>query len=219
MEKRISDKKSRNFIFRRYGYIRPIIDREKKDQEPCYYKDKYGEFEGFKYYMETVSTSVVEFIMYSLPDFHDMDSDEEENMVDSLLGAFDDMFFNEIEEYYFNFDCGEYFQNLSTIYESVSHQVLRRLRRIQEVRDTIEFQMEIQDPCDFEDSEEFADFCIGEGLSFFYGDENYEREDDVFADENDNEDSGREEIEQMMYEEYFDKLVKFWDEIVKYGNC
>jgi hypothetical protein len=108
---------------------------------------------------------------------------------------------------------------LSTIYESVSHQVLRRLRRIQEVRDTIEFQMEIQDPCDFEDSEEFADFCIGEGLSFFYGDENYEREDDIFADENDNEDSGREEIEQMMYEEYFDKLVKFWDEIVKYGNC
>jgi hypothetical protein len=102
------------------------------------------------------------------------------------------------------------------ITETQSKTLLKRLRRIQEVRDTIDFQTEIQDPCNFEDGEEYADFCIGEGISFFYGDENYEREDDTFADEDENEDSGREEIEKLMNEEYYDYLVKLWEEE---GNC
>ena len=102
------------------------------------------------------------------------------------------------------------------ITETQNKTLLKRLRRIQEVRDTIEYQMEVQDPCNFEDGEEYADFCIGEGISFFYGDENYEREDDIFADEDENEDSGREEIEKLMNEEYYDYLVKLWEEE---GNC
>jgi hypothetical protein len=102
------------------------------------------------------------------------------------------------------------------ITETQNKTLLKRLRRIQEVRDTIDFQTEIQDPCNFEDGEEYADFCIGEGISFFYGDENYEREDDTFADEDENEDSGRELIEQLMNEEYYDYLVKLWEED---GNC
>jgi hypothetical protein len=102
------------------------------------------------------------------------------------------------------------------ITETQNKTLLKRLRRIQEVRDTIDFQTEIQDPCNFEDGEEYADFCIGEGISFFYGDENYEREDDTFADEDENEDSGREEIEKLMNEEYYDYLVKLWEED---GNC
>ena len=102
------------------------------------------------------------------------------------------------------------------ITETQNKTLLKRLRRIQEVRDTIDFQTEIQDPCNFEDGEEYADFCIGEGISFFYGDENYEREDDTFADEDENDDSGREEIEKLMNEEYYDYLVKLWEEE---GNC
>jgi hypothetical protein len=87
---------------------------------------------------------------------------------------------------------------------------LKRLRRIHEVRDTIEFQMEIQHPCNFEDGDEYADFCIGEGISFFYGDEGYERTDDTFNDET--EDYLRDYITDMMYTEYFDELVALWDE-------
>jgi hypothetical protein len=87
---------------------------------------------------------------------------------------------------------------------------LKRLRRIHEVSDTIEFQMEIQDPCNFEDGDEYAEFCIGEGLSFFYGDEGYERTDDTFNDET--EDYLRDYITDMMYTEYFDELVALWDE-------
>jgi hypothetical protein len=97
------------------------------------------------------------------------------------------------------------------ITETQNKTLLKRLRRIQEVRDTIDYQTEIQDPCNFEDGEEYADFCINEGISFFYGDENYEREDDTFADEDENEDSGREEITQLMNGEYYGELVSLWD--------
>ena len=97
------------------------------------------------------------------------------------------------------------------ITETQNNALLKRLRRISEVRDTIEYQMEIQDPCNFDDGEEYADFCIGVGLSFFYGDENFEREDDIFADEDENEDNGRFQIEQLMIDKYFDKLVSLWD--------
>ena len=97
------------------------------------------------------------------------------------------------------------------ITETQSKALFKRLRRIQELRDSIEYQMEIQDPCNFDDGEEYADFCIGVGLSFFYGDENFEREDDIFADEDENEDNGRFQIEQLMIDKYFDKLVSLWD--------
>ena len=98
------------------------------------------------------------------------------------------------------------------ITETQNESLLKRLRRVQEVRDTIEFQMEVQDPCNFDDGDEYAEFCIGQGLSFFYGDEDYEREDDMFADEDENEDNGREEITQLMTDEYYDELVSLWDE-------
>jgi len=98
------------------------------------------------------------------------------------------------------------------ITETQSKTLLKRLRRIQELRDSIEYQMEIQDPCNFEDGNEFAEFCIEEGLRFFYGDEDYEREDDIFADEDENEDSGREEITQLMNDEYYEEFVNQWDE-------
>ena len=98
------------------------------------------------------------------------------------------------------------------ITETQNEALLKRLRRVQEVRDTIEFQMEVQDPCNFDDGDEYAEFCIGQGLSFFYGDEDYEREDDMFADEDENEDNGREEITQLMTDEYYDELVSLWDE-------
>ena len=97
------------------------------------------------------------------------------------------------------------------ITEKQSKALLKRLRRLQELRDSIEYQIEIHDPCNFEDGNEYADFCIGEGLSFFYGDDGYEEEDDIFADEDENEDNGRFQIEQLMTDEYFDKLVSLWD--------
>ena len=109
------------------------------------------------------------------------------------------------------------YNQINGLYESITPEELKRLRRIQEVRNTIEFQTEVQDPCNFEDGEEYADFCIGEGVSFFYGDEGYEREDEIFQDEK--EDHLRDEITDMMYEEYFDYLSNLWNEDKDNYDC
>ena len=109
------------------------------------------------------------------------------------------------------------YSQINGLYESITPEELKRLRRIQEVRNTIEFQTEVQDPCNFDDGEEYADFCIGEGLSFFYGDEGYEREDEIFKDEE--EDHLRDEITDMMYEEYFDYLSNLWNEDKDNYDC
>lgn len=108
----------------------------------------------------------------------------------------------------------------------------QRLRRIQEIRDSIDYQTEIQDPCNFEDGEEYADFCISEALCFFYRDENCEDDEDDEDDEDYDEDEDeprtkkdsiyidddypeRDEVTNLMYEEYYDYLVSFWEE----GDC
>jgi hypothetical protein len=109
------------------------------------------------------------------------------------------------------------YNQINGLYESITPEELKRLRRIQEVRNTIDFQTEVQDPCNFDDGEEYADFCIGEGLSFFYGDEGYEREDEIFKDEE--EDYLRDEITDMMYEEYFDYLSNLWNEDKDNYDC
>lgn len=109
------------------------------------------------------------------------------------------------------------YKQINGLYESITLEELKRLRRIQEVRNTIDFQTEVQDPCNFDDGEEYADFCIGEGLSFFYGDEGYEREDEIFQDEE--EDHLRDEITEMMYKEYFDYLSNLWDENKDEYDC
>lgn len=109
----------------------------------------------------------------------------------------------------------------------------QRLRRIQEIRDSIDFQTEIHDPCNFEDGEEYADFCIGEALCFFYRDENCEDdEDDDDYDEDEDEprtkrDSiyldddypERDEVTDLMYKEYYDYLVNLWDEMSENSDC
>jgi hypothetical protein len=107
----------------------------------------------------------------------------------------------------------------------------QRLRRIQEIRDSIDFQTEVQDPCNFEDGEEYADFCIGEALCFFYRDENCEDEDDYDEDDEDEPRSKnnsiyldddypeRDEVTDLMYKEYYDDLVSLWGEMSEDSDC
>ena len=90
------------------------------------------------------------------------------------------------------------------------NKIFQRLRRLQELRDIIEYQTEIQDPCNFEDGEDYADFCISQGLCFFYNDEDCTEDDDDFEDE-DNDQPEREEVENLMYKEYYDDLVSTWE--------
>lgn len=91
--------------------------------------------------------------------------------------------------------------------------IRRRFSELEKIGDIIEYQTEIQDPCDFEDAEEYIDFCIGEGVSFYYCDENY-------CDEDDQEPSEemvdmREEIEKYLEEKFHDYLLDIYNDLIE----
>ena len=93
-----------------------------------------------------------------------------------------------------------------------------RIRRrgvdIQKIGDIIEYQTEIQDPCNFDDSEEYADFCISQGISFYYCDEDYCDEDDEdYTEPTEEMLEIRDDVETFLHEKYYDELVKLYNEI------
>ena len=89
-----------NYIKRRYLHILPIFERELKDQVPAFYNNKYGKNEGFERYYDTVKDSVVEFIMYDIPNFYDVSFEEEVEITKKLSKEFDLIFFDETKRYY-----------------------------------------------------------------------------------------------------------------------
>jgi len=203
----VDKKKYINFLFRRIesDHLKKLFERELSDQDPCYYRKKPNE-SGFETYRLTVIDSVSDFVFYNYTKFDEAtDYDSEIEIIKTAINM---LFKSDLYKYYQDVDCGDY--GKQDMFESRKPEEIKRLRRVQEVRDIIEYQMEIQDPVNFDDGEEYADFCIGEGMRFFYGDENYEREDDFFVDEA--EDYMRDEIEEMMYKEYYNDLVEFWEE-------
>lgn len=90
------------------------------------------------------------------------------------------------------------------------NKIFQRLRRLQELRDIIEYQTEIQYLCNFDDGDEYASFCIDQGLSFFYKDEGYNDSDEEIDYDDQPE---REEVANLMYKEYYDDLVSMWEEV------
>ena len=89
-----------NYIKRRYLHILPIFERELKDQVPAFYNNKYGKNEGFDRYYVTVKDSVVEFIMFDIPNFYDLDEENEVEVSKKLSKEFDLIFFDEAKRYY-----------------------------------------------------------------------------------------------------------------------
>ena len=81
------------------------MDRELVDQEPCYYK-YYGT--GFDSYKRAVLEGVTEFVMQEFPNFYDMDEEESDEKWDMIHDSLEELFSNEIEDYYDNADCSEY---------------------------------------------------------------------------------------------------------------
>lgn len=101
------------------------------------------------------------------------------------------------------------------IFESreMSTKLRRRLQELEKIGDIIEYQTEIQDPCDFEDETDYADFCIGQGLSFYYNDE----EDEDYDYPPDEMVEVRDEVEEYLEEKYHDYLVDIYNDLVT--NC
>ena len=86
---------------------------------------------------------------------------------------------------------------------------------IEKIGNIVEYQTEIQDPCDFEDEEDYADFCILQGIHFYYCDEGYCDEDEETEDYEGPSESMvelRDEVEQHIFDKYYDYLVGIYND-------
>jgi hypothetical protein len=95
-----------------------------------------------------------------------------------------------------------------------------RLRRrgveLEKIGDIIEYQTEIQYTCNFDDGEEYADFCIGQGVSFYYCDEDYCDEDDEdYKEPSEEMVEVRDEVERYLQEKYYNYLVDIYNDLSK----
>jgi hypothetical protein len=86
--------------------------------------------------------------------------------------------------------------------------------------------MEMHHPCNFDNGDEYADFCLDEAFGFFYKDPGYENDEDDDEDDEDDEPNysvdkhpERELVEDLMREEYYNEIVEFWDEFMEDNNC
>jgi hypothetical protein len=100
--------------------------------------------------------------------------------------------------------------------QELNLKLLRRFAELEKIGDIVEYQTEIQDPCDFEDEEDYADFCILQGIHFYYCDEGYcdEDDEDYIAPPEIMEEI-RDEVEQYIYDKFYDYLVGLYNE----ENC
>jgi len=148
---------------------------------------------------------------------HDESYQSESNFLDKysgILSAMEDMFKDQLEDFYLSEKDNEVINESSEI----PIRLLRRGVELEKIGDIVEYQTEIQDPCDFEDEEDYSDFCILQGIHFYYCDEGYCDEDE---DTEDYEGPSpamvevRDEVEQYIYDKYYDYLVGLYNE----GDC
>jgi hypothetical protein len=102
--------------------------------------------------------------------------------------------------------------------QMMSLRLKRRAVELEKIGDIIEYQTEIQDPCDFEDEDDYADFCILQGIHFYYCDEGYCDEDEETEDYEGPSESMieiRDEVENYMEEKFHDYLVGIYND----GDC
>ena len=95
----------------------------------------------------------------------------------------------------------------------MSTKLRRRFSELEKIGESIEYQTEIQNPCDFEDENDYADFCIGQGLYFYYNDD----EDEDYETPSDDMVEVRDEVEEYLEEKYHDYLVDIYNDLVT--NC
>jgi len=148
---------------------------------------------------------------------HDESYQSESNFLDKysgVLSAMEDMFKDQLEDFYLSEKDNDIINESSEI----PIRLLRRGVELEKIGDIVEYQTEIQDPCDFEDEEDYADFCILQGIHFYYCDEGYCDEDE---DTEDYEGPSpamvevRNEVEQYIYDKYYDYLVGIYND----GDC
>ena len=97
----------------------------------------------------------------------------------------------------------------------------RRGVDLQKIRDMIEDQVEMQDPVNFEDAEEYSYFCVRQAICYYFDDCDDDWDDDDEDDEDDEDDNTphpgisfelRSELENLMDNEFDEYLNSLWGE-------
>jgi hypothetical protein len=102
--------------------------------------------------------------------------------------------------------------------QMMSLKLRRRGIELDKIGNIIDYQTVIQDPCDFEDASEYAYFCIGQGISFYYCDEDYCDEDDEdYREPSEEMIEVREDVENYLNDKYYSMLTTMWNEYSE--NC
>jgi len=94
-----------NFLKRRWETYEPLVKREMRDQEPCWYKKKYGD-RGFNLYFDTVVKAVSEFIFYE--HFTNVSDEEEVRFMEMLYNEMSTHVKDMVKDYYDSYNCDDY---------------------------------------------------------------------------------------------------------------
>ncbi len=98
--------------------------------------------------------------------------------------------------------------------QEIPNRLLRRGVDLEKIGDIIDYQTEIQDPCNFDDGDEYAEFCVGQGIGFYYCDEGYCDEDDEdYIEPSVGMIEVRDEVEEYLHKKYYDELIEIYDGI------
>ena len=95
------------FLMRRITpeYLKELLAREMEDQQPCYYRNRFGSYFGKGKYTEVVLDSLSDIIFYVYTKDNPATDEESENEI--IRDAVQIIFSNTIKDYYDDTDCSE----------------------------------------------------------------------------------------------------------------
>lgn len=94
-----------NFVKRRISWIDPIVRKEMRDQEPCFYKLKFGLEDGMDKYFKTVINSSAEFIVQDFNDYWTMNPEEETRRTKMIINELEGVYGDEIKNHFTKVNC------------------------------------------------------------------------------------------------------------------
>lgn len=100
--------KGLEFLMRRItpDFLKKILARELEDQQPCYYRDKYGEYFGKGKYLDVVIDGLSDSIFYVYTTNDPATDEASENEI--IKYTVEKLFSETIKDYFDDSDCSEY---------------------------------------------------------------------------------------------------------------
>jgi len=95
------------FLLRRISpeYLKLLLDGEMEDQQPCYYRNRFGEYFGKGKYTEVVLEGLSDNIFYVYTKHNPAtDGDTENEIIRDIVQK---IFLKTIKKYYDDVDCSE----------------------------------------------------------------------------------------------------------------